>query len=96
MATASAKSNGSGRPAAVQRALKRAFNAKATTGGEDTVKIRVCAGTTCNASGRAALVTAIAKELEKRSPAVTASARRAPSWSSTRRASSTRASSRPT
>ena len=67
MATASAKSNGSGRPAAVQRALKRAFNAKATTGGEDTVKIRVCAGTTCNASGRAALVTAIAKELEKRS-----------------------------
>jgi NADH:ubiquinone oxidoreductase subunit F (NADH-binding)/(2Fe-2S) ferredoxin/Pyruvate/2-oxoacid:ferredoxin oxidoreductase delta subunit len=65
VATAS-KTNGSGRPAAIQRALKRAYDAKATTGSEDTAKIRVCAGTTCNASGREKLVAAIAKELEKR------------------------------
>ena len=39
-----------------------------TTGGEDTVKIRVCAGTTCNASGRAELVAAIAEELEQARP----------------------------
>ena len=106
MATAS-KTNGSGRPAAIQRALKRAYSGrKATAGTDDTLKIRVCAGTTCNASGRAEISSRppSRKELEKRGldrqgrpswrPAVTASARRAPSWWSTRRASSTRASSR--
>ncbi len=50
----------------IQEALARAFDPSRTTGGEDTLKIRVCAGTTCNASGRAALTQAIAAELEKR------------------------------
>ncbi len=54
------------RTARIERALKAAFDPKGTTGGEDTVKIRVCSGTTCNASGRAALTKAIAAELNKR------------------------------
>jgi NADH:ubiquinone oxidoreductase subunit F (NADH-binding)/(2Fe-2S) ferredoxin/NAD-dependent dihydropyrimidine dehydrogenase PreA subunit len=55
------------RPAArIERALRRAFHSDNTTGGEDTVKIRVCAGTTCNASGRAALRKAIDDELVRR------------------------------
>ncbi|MFA4964918.1 MAG: NAD(P)H-dependent oxidoreductase subunit E [Thermoleophilia bacterium] len=50
----------------IQDALARAFDPNATTGSEDTLKIRVCAGTTCDASGRAALTQAIADELENR------------------------------
>jgi NADH-quinone oxidoreductase subunit F len=54
-------------PAArIEKALTAAFDPAATTGGEDTVKIRVCAGTTCNASGRAALSNALTAELAKR------------------------------
>ena len=50
----------------IQRALERALDAGNVTGPEDAVKIRVCAGSTCNASGRAALTAAIAAELERR------------------------------
>jgi NADH-quinone oxidoreductase subunit F len=63
---AAAKTTARPTAARIERALKAAFTAAGTTGGEDTVKIRVCAGTTCNASGRAALTKAIAAELDKR------------------------------
>ena len=48
---AAAKTTAKTKAARIERALKTAFDAAGTTGGEDTVKIRVCAGTTCNASG---------------------------------------------
>jgi NADH:ubiquinone oxidoreductase subunit F (NADH-binding)/(2Fe-2S) ferredoxin/NAD-dependent dihydropyrimidine dehydrogenase PreA subunit len=54
------------RAARIEKALGSAFQARNATGGEDTVKIRVCAGTTCNAFGRAALTAALAEELDKR------------------------------
>ncbi len=54
------------RATAIERALKRAFHPENATPGEDEVKIRVCAGTTCNASGRAALRAAIDEELARR------------------------------
>ena len=41
------------RAARIDKALAKAFVKKNANGGEDTVKIRVCAGTTCNATGRA-------------------------------------------
>ncbi|HUK78453.1 MAG TPA: NAD(P)H-dependent oxidoreductase subunit E, partial [Thermoleophilia bacterium] len=50
----------------VQAALAGALRPENTTGGEDTVKIRVCAGTTCNASGRAELTAALRDELARR------------------------------
>jgi len=54
------------RAAAVKKALTSAFRPELTTGDEDTLKIRVCAGTTCNASGRAALTEALRRELDAR------------------------------
>ena len=50
----------------IKKALKAAFKPELATGGEDTVKIRVCAGSTCNATGRAAVSDALAKELAER------------------------------
>ena len=50
----------------IKKALKAAFRPELATGGEDTVKIRVCAGSTCNATGRAAVSDALTKELAKR------------------------------
>ena len=35
----------------IKKALKAAFRPELATGGEDTVKVRVCAGSTCNATG---------------------------------------------
>ena len=64
MATATKKARRG--PPASRRPSKSAFQARNATGGEDTVKIRVCAGTTCNAFGRAALTAALAEELDKR------------------------------
>ena len=62
---ASAK-NPTARQARIQKALKAAFRPELSTGGEDTVKIRVCAGTTCNAFGRVALSDALTAELDQR------------------------------
>ena len=50
----------------ITKALKAAFRPELATGGDDTVKIRVCAGSTCNATGRAAVSDALTKELAKR------------------------------
>jgi NADH-quinone oxidoreductase subunit F len=50
----------------IKKAMKAAFHPELATGGEDTVKIRVCAGSTCNATGRAAVSDALTKELAKR------------------------------
>ena len=50
----------------IKKALKAAYKPELATGGEDTVKIRVCAGSTCNATGRAAVSDALTKELAKR------------------------------
>ena len=57
---------GSARQARIVKALKAAYKPEFATGGEDTVKIRVCAGSTCNAMGRAALSDALQAELDKR------------------------------
>ena len=54
------------RPKRIEAALATALKPENATGGEDTLKIRVCAGTTCNASGRAALTAALTDELERR------------------------------
>jgi len=54
------------RAARIDKALTKAFVKKNATGGDDTVKIRVCAGTTCEATGRAKLVQALEKELAAR------------------------------
>jgi len=54
------------RAARIDKALAKAFVKKNANGGEDTVKIRVCAGTTCNATGRAKLVEALERELAAR------------------------------
>jgi len=50
----------------ITKALKAAFRPELATGGDDTVKIRVCAGSTCNATGRAAVSDALTKELARR------------------------------
>jgi NADH:ubiquinone oxidoreductase subunit F (NADH-binding)/(2Fe-2S) ferredoxin/Pyruvate/2-oxoacid:ferredoxin oxidoreductase delta subunit len=50
----------------IEGILAAALRPENTTGGEDTVKIRVCAGTTCNASGRAELTAALRDELARR------------------------------
>ncbi len=50
----------------IKKALKAAFRPELATGAENTVKIRVCAGSTCNATGRAAVSDALTKELAKR------------------------------
>ena len=50
----------------IEAALATALRPENATGGEDTLKIRVCAGTTCNASGRAELTAALADELARR------------------------------
>ena len=63
---AASKSAGSARQAHIQKALKAAYKPELATGGEDTLKIRVCAGSTCNATGRAALSDAFRAELDKR------------------------------
>ncbi len=57
---------GTARQARIKKALKAAYKPALATGGEDTVKIRVCAGSTCNATGRAAVSDALIKELAKR------------------------------
>ena len=54
------------RAARIDKALRAAFRPQNTTGGEDTLKIRICAGTTCNASGRQALTDAVRKSLDAR------------------------------
>ncbi len=46
---AAGKTNGSARQARIDEALKAAHRPELATGGEDTVKIRVCAGSTCHA-----------------------------------------------
>ncbi len=63
---AASNSTGTARQARIDKALKAAFKPELATGGEDTVKIRVCAGSTCNASGRAAVSDALRAELDKR------------------------------
>ena len=63
---AASTKTGTARQARIDKALMAAFRPELATGGEDTVKIRVCAGTTCNASGRAALSDALTAELDKR------------------------------
>jgi NADH-quinone oxidoreductase subunit F len=63
---ATTRTAGASRAESVRKALTRAFKPENTTGSEDTVKIRVCAGTTCNASGRAAVSAALTKELKAR------------------------------
>jgi NADH:ubiquinone oxidoreductase subunit F (NADH-binding)/(2Fe-2S) ferredoxin/Pyruvate/2-oxoacid:ferredoxin oxidoreductase delta subunit len=50
----------------IKKAFKAAFRPELATGAENTVKIRVCAGSTCNATGRAAVSDALTKELAKR------------------------------
>ncbi len=63
---AASKRAGSTRQAHIQKALEAAYKPALATGGEDTLKIRVCAGSTCNAMGRAALSDALRAELDKR------------------------------
>jgi len=63
---AAGSKTGSARQARIVKALKAAYKPEFATGGEDTVKIRVCAGSTCNAMGRAALSDALQAELDKR------------------------------
>jgi NADH:ubiquinone oxidoreductase subunit F (NADH-binding)/(2Fe-2S) ferredoxin/Pyruvate/2-oxoacid:ferredoxin oxidoreductase delta subunit len=58
--------SGAARQTRITKALKAAFRPELATGGDDTVKIRVCAGSTCNATGRAAVSDALTKELAKR------------------------------
>ncbi|MGO8685260.1 MAG: NADH-ubiquinone oxidoreductase-F iron-sulfur binding region domain-containing protein [Thermoleophilia bacterium] len=65
MATTMSSPSGE-RAARIASAFSAAFYPENTTGGEDTLKIRVCTGTTCEASGGAALSQAIAAELERR------------------------------
>ena len=50
----------------IETALASALRPDDASGAEDTVKIRVCAGSTCNASGRAELTAALADELARR------------------------------
>jgi NADH:ubiquinone oxidoreductase subunit F (NADH-binding)/(2Fe-2S) ferredoxin/NAD-dependent dihydropyrimidine dehydrogenase PreA subunit len=63
---AAASKTGTARQTRIKKALKAAYDPTLATGGEDTVKIRVCAGSTCNATGRAAVSDALKKELAKR------------------------------
>ncbi len=64
--SAAATSAAKDRAERIDKALAKACVKKNANVGEDGVKIRVCAGTTCNATGRAQIVAAIAKELEAR------------------------------
>ncbi len=50
----------------IEAALKKAFDANASITSDDRVEVRVCAGTACHASGRAALREALDKELAAR------------------------------
>ncbi|HEY5388464.1 MAG TPA: NADH-quinone oxidoreductase subunit NuoF [Thermoleophilia bacterium] len=50
----------------IQKAMRAAYKPELASGGEDTLKIRVCAGSTCNAMGRAALSDALRAELDTR------------------------------
>jgi len=52
--------------AKIERALQRALRPEQATGDEGVVKIRVCTGSTCKASGSDALATAIEEELARR------------------------------
>jgi len=63
---AASTSAGSARKAHIKKAMKAAYKPELASGGEDTLKIRVCAGSTCNAMGRAALSDALRAELDKR------------------------------
>ena len=63
---AATKNAGATRQKRTTKALTTAYHPELATGGEDTVKIRVCAGSTCNASGRAALSEALTAELAAR------------------------------
>jgi NADH:ubiquinone oxidoreductase subunit F (NADH-binding)/(2Fe-2S) ferredoxin/Pyruvate/2-oxoacid:ferredoxin oxidoreductase delta subunit len=63
---AAASRPGTARQSRIKKVLKAALRAELATGGEDTVKIRVCAGSTCNATGRAAVSDALTRELAKR------------------------------
>ncbi|HTX67550.1 MAG TPA: NADH-ubiquinone oxidoreductase-F iron-sulfur binding region domain-containing protein [Thermoleophilia bacterium] len=58
---------GTARQTRIKKALKAALRPELATGSDKSVKIRVCAGSTCNATGRAAVSDALAKELDKRS-----------------------------
>ena len=57
---------GTARQSRIDKALKAAYRPELTSGAEDKVRIRVCAGSTCNASGRAAVSSALQAELDKR------------------------------
>ena len=57
---------GTARKSRVDKALKAAYRPELTSGAEDKVRIRVCAGSTCNASGRAAVSSALQAELDTR------------------------------
>jgi NADH-quinone oxidoreductase subunit F len=60
------KRAGASRQTRIDKAFKSAFRRERSTGGEDAVKIRVCAGSTCNASGRAALSDTLTTALSER------------------------------
>jgi len=85
----------------IRRAFKATFDAGAYIADDGKAEIRVCAGTACHASGRAALRTAIDKALADRGltdkVAVVETGchgfcEEGPSWWSARRACSTHAS----
>ncbi len=61
-----ATKTGTARQTRIKKALKAALQPEFATGGDTAVKIRVCAGSTCNATGRAAVSDALKKELDKR------------------------------
>ena len=61
-----AAKTGTARQTRIKKALKAALQPEFATGGDTAVKIRVCAGSTCNATGRAAVSDALKKELDKR------------------------------
>ncbi len=61
-----AATTGTARQRRIKKALKAALQPELATGGDTAVKIRVCAGSTCNATGRAAVSDALQKELDKR------------------------------
>jgi len=61
-----AAKTGTARQTRIRKALKAALRPELATGDDKAVKIRVCAGSTCNATGRAAVSDALKKELDKR------------------------------
>jgi hypothetical protein len=56
---AATANTGTARKSRIDKALKAAYRPELTSGAQDAVRIRVCAGSTCNASGRAAVSSAL-------------------------------------